>query len=218
MTNVHLSGILAQKFGKLFKFNLSNASDCIRAIDANRRNFIIELKKLSKNGYEYLLIVDGEIIKNNLELLERKNIKNIYFLPLICGAGPALAVALGLAVSVTSTSAIVWGAILTTVISSIVSLGVSLLMQSLNKQGAAPQVHISVGGMASTIEAQGKSYIFSNNQNVIAQGSSIPVGYGRMKANSNVISISVKSYPTNYTYQQEITNSNYTIFNDFLSN
>ena len=41
MTEIHLHGLIGHKFGKFHKFvNVYKASDCFKAIDANREGFM----------------------------------------------------------------------------------------------------------------------------------------------------------------------------------
>ena len=219
MTSIHIKGILGKRFGSLFKINVSNGMSALKAIDANRSGFINELFKLNKKNINYCMICDSEYINDSNQLLEKRNIKNIYIIPVIIGSGAAVATGLGLA---TATGLTVAGKIVAflvnTIVSTAVSLGVSFLMNSINKQATPPQQNISVGGATSIIEAKGRSYIFSNNVNAAEQGSSIPVGYGKMKVSSQILSASVKSYPTNINaYNEFKILENSSAFLDFLT-
>lgn len=210
MTKIYIKGILGKKFGSFFNLNVSSASSALNAIDANRIGFIQELKKLNKKNQDYFIICDGDFIENSNQLIQRKKIKNIFIIPAIIGFGEMAAAALSLT-TVTATGAVVLtttGIIVATLInilvSTAISFGVSLLMNSLNKEASSPgQPNIGVGGVTASIEAAGKSYVFSNNQNVSEQGSSIPVGYGIMKSASQVLSSSVKDFPTDSTANAE---------------
>jgi predicted phage tail protein len=216
MTSIHIKGILGKKFGSLFKINVSNGMSALNAIDANRSGFINELFKLNKKNINYCMICDSEYIDNTNQLLERKKIKNIYIIPVIIGSGGLVAVGLGFAAG--SIGFAVTSFLVNTIISTAISLGVSFLMNSINKQAAPPQQNISVGGATSFIEAKGRSYIFSNNVNAAEQGSAIPVGYGKMKVSSQILSASIKSYPTNINaYNEFKILENSSAFLDFLT-
>lgn len=214
MTKIFLYGRISQKFGKVFKANINNVFSALKSIDCNREGFIKEVKELSRKGFDYFMIVDGDMIENNEELFERRKIEEIHLVPAVYGSGYALALAIGF----TGVTAQVVGFVITMALSAAVSLGVGYLMAALNKQAQPPQQHIAVGGASAAVEAAGKSYIFNNLQNIAAQGASIPVGYGRYKIGSNVVQISIKNYPTNQTYTNEFSNNaSLFAFSDFLT-
>ena len=191
MTKVNLHGILRKKFGKEFYLNVFNANSALRAIDANRNNFLQEIKKLHDKGYDYVIVADGNLIKCKNEFNEKRKIKNIDIMPVLGGSGPAAAF------------------IIPTLISAVVSVAVNFIMMALTKQAQppAPQA-IAVGGATAAAQSTEKSYVFTNNQNVASQGDSIAVGYGRFKIASHVISASIKNYSTSETYSSEFSNSN----------
>lgn len=209
MTNIYIKGILGKKFGTFFKAKISSAISALKLIDANKYGFIDEIKNLNKKNINYTIICDGEILKTNHEFFQKKSIKNIYIIPYIIGFGEAVAVGMGLVIAetgkLTLTGAIVAGAV-NAVIASAISLGVSFLMSSINSQ-TSPQLNrqqIAVGGATSTIESKGKSYIFSNSNNAVSQGASVPVGYGTMIIGSRLISASIKNYSTDQIFFDQI--------------
>jgi hypothetical protein len=54
----------------------------------------------------------------------------------------------------------------------------------------------TIDGGESTVSGDGKSLMFSSSQvNLAAQGSPLPIGYGRLKVGSSVIQSSMKSLP-----------------------
>jgi predicted phage tail protein len=220
MTNIYLKGIISKKFGNFFKMKISNAMSAIRAIEANKGGFINELFQLHRNNINYIIICDLDLIKDSNELLEKRKIKNIYILPAIIGSGEFAAVAMGLvtqAGQLTLAGSIV-SSVINTLIGGLVNLGVSLIASSLNKQASPPQQNIAVGGVTASIEARGKSYVFSNRENVAQQATSIPVGYGLMKSPSKIISISIKNYSTDTNPSREFKNfQNSSIFLDYLT-
>jgi len=58
MTTIRLHGILAQKYGQVFKMDIGKPRDVIRAIDANRDGFRKTVVDLQKQGFSYELIVN----------------------------------------------------------------------------------------------------------------------------------------------------------------
>jgi predicted phage tail protein len=218
MTNIYLMGILREKFGSIFKGYVKNALSALKLIDCNKRGFLDEIFNLNKLGFNYSIICDGEIIKNKNELIENKCIKSIYIIPNLEGSGDFIAISLGLAAQGSLTF---MGHVVSFLVNTAISLAISFLTSSLNNQGSMPQRSsaIAIGGATATIEAQGKSYVFSNKENIASQGSAIPVGYGKMKINSQVIHANIKTYSTNYSFTNEseyVSNDSY--FIDYITN
>lgn len=220
MTNITLHGKLAHKFGKFFKVKIFNILSALKAIDANRSGFLVEIKKMSSQGFDYLIIADGNIIEDENNFKLTKEISNIDIVPVLFGSGPAIVAGIvGVEVAALTTAQLVLAAIIDVVITGLVSLGVSLIMQNLNKQGAVPQQRIAIGGATIAMQAQGRSYTFNNYANAASQGTSIPVGYGRMKIDSQTVSASIKNYPTNDVFINESSTFNRNnAFIDFLTN
>lgn len=211
MTNIYLHGILKKKFGPHFKGFVKNALSALKLIECNKPGFLKEVFDLNQMGLNYSIICDNELILNKEEFIESKKIKSIYIIPSIQGSGTFVAMGLGL---VAQGSLTLMGNIVAFLVNSALSLAVSFLAASLLNSGSAPRMSggIAVGGATASIEAKGKSYVFANKENIASQGSSISVGYGQIKANSQVISASVKSYPTNSNFNSEFTQS---LFNEF---
>lgn len=198
MTKIYLHGILGKIFGKCFELQINNCQSAVRAIDANRSGFFKKMMDLNKLNQNYYIIIDGQIIEDEIEFIEKKNIKTIDFVPAIQGAGQVIAAAL-----FTSTAAQAVAAFLiNSAITAGISFGVSLISAQMNKQASPPQQMTAVGGAVMASEAKGRSYIFNNYSNLLAQGTSVPVGYGKMRTASRVIYSSLKSYSTSYTFDQ----------------
>ena len=218
MTHIYVRGILGKKFGNHFTGFVKNAHSAIKLIDANKNGFFKTLLDLNKKNVFYAVICDGKIIKNENDFLENKKIKKIDIVPLIIGSGVAIALAIGFTAN--TLAATIAAGVINAIIGAIVSLGISFLMSAINKQ-ASPQINqqqIAIGGATAYVESKGKSYIFSNKQNTVSQGSSISVGYGQMKISSNLIHASIKNYSTNQTAQDEFkTFSSSSAFLDYIT-
>jgi predicted phage tail protein len=222
-TQIYIHGILAKKFGKHFTGFVKDAYSAIKLIDANKNGFFKALMDLNKKNIFYAIVCDSKVIENENDFLEKRSIKTINIIPLIVGSGAAVAVGLGLIIAetgkLTLMGTIVAG-LVNAAISTAISLGISFLMSAINRQ-ASPQISqqkIAVGGATAFIESKGKSYIFSNKQNLVSQGSAIPVGYGKMKTSSNLISASIKNYSTSQTTQDEFKlNASSSVLLDYIS-
>jgi predicted phage tail protein len=165
MTTIRLHGILAQKYGEVFKMDISKPRDVIRAIDANRDGFRKTVMDLQKEGFSYEILVNKKRL-NKDSFLNSKKAQEIDLVPFIVGSGlPDLVVAL------------------------IFSLVSAVVQFALMDPG-------TIDGGQSTVGADNKSLMFSSSQiNLAAQGSPLPIGYGRLKVGSSVVQASLKSLP-----------------------
>ena len=102
---------------------------------------------------------------NKEEFSNNKKPQEIDFVPFIVGAGPETWIALA------------------------ISLISAVLQYALMDPG-------TIDGGQSTVSGDNKSLMFSSSQvNLAAQGSPLPIGYGRLKVGSSVIQSSMKSLP-----------------------
>jgi predicted phage tail protein len=180
MTTIRLHGILAQKYGKVFKMNIDKPKDVIRAIDVNREGFRKTVVDLQKQGFSYELIVNKERLSKK-SFLNKKHPKEIDFVPFIVGAGPAVPIlkAIGLA------------------------LASAAIQYALTDPG-------TIDGGETTIGSDSKSLLFSSSIiNLTAQGSPLPIGYGRLKVGSSVIQSSMKSIPQTVRTVDAMQSDNY---------
>jgi predicted phage tail protein len=196
MTKINIHGILGKIFGNYFELSVNDCYSAMRGIDANRTGFLKKIFDLSANNQNYCIVIDGAMVKNKDEFIEKRQIKTIDFIPAICGYGQAIA---PLLVSGATAQAVVAFAI-NSAISAGISFGISLITESMNKRASPPQQMIAVGGAVTSVEAKGRSYIFTNWTNLVAQGTSVPVGYGKMRIASRVIHANTKSYPTSLSF------------------
>lgn len=178
MTEIHLHGILGQKYGKLHKFAIKNPQDVVRALEANHENFTKDLKDLLKNNIIYSIVADNHWIRGSLHCKQQK-IKKIDFVPTILGSGPLTVVAF-----VISVAAAVYSYV-----------------------QAGKQQYPQIPGAEGTTSASSKSLSFSNRENIAEQGNPVPLAYGRLKVGSYVVQSTIKSFPLTLTLTDEFLNS-----------
>ena len=166
MIEIRLHGLVAKKFKPLFKMgNIFRPVDSILAIDANYNGFKnFFLQEAEKNNF-YQFIVDGDLVKNANEALERKEIKTIDIVPYICGSVPVLvAFAVNLAIG-------------------LVMAGIQYLMTPIPENEPA----------AMTAQIGGQSFWFASKGNIPAQYISVPLGYGELRVGSRVIEQGIRA-------------------------
>ena len=166
MTTIRLHGILAQEYGKVFKMDISKPRDVIRAIDANRDGFRKTVMDLQKEGFSYEILVNKKRL-NKESFLNSKKAQEIDLVPFIVGSGTGLEL----------------------IVALVISLASAVIQFALMDPG-------TIDGGQSTVGSDNKSMMFSSSQiNLTAQGSPLPIGYGRLKVGSSVIQASLKSLP-----------------------
>jgi|TARA_R110002020_G_scaffold36400_13_gene109352 predicted phage tail protein len=180
MTDIYLHGILAQEYGKAFRFEIAKPKDALKAIDANREGFIPRILELQREGFLYDIIVDKQRVTHPQEL-EISSATRIDIVPAIVGSG-FISMALSFLAS---------GTILANIV---VAIGLAALQFALTPKpdlGMEPEQQLSAEA-----SAMKSSYIFSTHINTASQGTAVPLGYGRLKVGSAVIQSSMKSFPT----------------------
>lgn len=202
MTNVYLYGELRNKFGEEFKFNINSAKEALLAINANKKGFLDEIKKLEMKGVHYRMVIDDEVVQHPKEAEIQKTPSEIHIVPVVWGAGKN-----GMAIGMIIVGAALIAATGGFGLAAVKFLGTSALASSsfattLGMIGAS----IAVQGVMSLltpkpkadfnqeVQAGGKSYLFGNKPANASQGQAVPVGYGRLKIGSSQISASTDHY------------------------
>jgi predicted phage tail protein len=219
MTTIVIHGILGKIFRSKFKLHLGRINDFVNAIDSICKGFRLKMKELGEKGYNYAYDYDKEK-------------KELTIIPFIGGSGKTVLIIIAIVIIViavilapytiggfasligsmgsagaaaaaagTLTFAQIAGVFL---VSTLFMTGVSLLIQGLMMDPLkTPGAELkATGGATMSSSAAGKSFIFSSSRNVATQGTSVPVGYGKMKIGSRLIHLSIKSYPTSQTFTQ----------------
>jgi len=205
MTNVYLYGELRNKFGEEFKFNINSAKEALLAINANKRGFLDEIKKLEMKGIHYRMVIDDCVVQHPKEAEVQKTPNEIHIVPIVWGAGKnGMAIGMivvGLAL-VAMTGGLGSGLALGYFSTAAAGSTAAALGTTLGMIGAS----IAVQGVMSLltpkpkadfnqeVQAGGKSYLFGNKPANASQGQAVPVGYGRLKIGSSQISASTNHH------------------------
>ena len=160
MTEIHLHGLIGHKFGKLHKFvNVYKASDCFKAIDANREGFMQYLISSAQKNQHYEMIVDEESIGSVNEAFEKKQIKRIDIVPVLVGNAQFLA------------------QVFVKVLIAAIIAGIQYLLTPIPEN----EPDGAIGRVAPS------SYMFANRENIASQYTPVPLGYGALRVGSKVI-------------------------------
>ena len=164
MKKIFLHGKLGERFGRTWKLNVGSPTEAINALFANEPLIEKYLNKKQQEGISY------GIKKHKSEGFMAKeeygllSSSDIHIFPIPEGAA-AFAVSLLIAVATTAAS-----------------------MYISKKMAEAMERDDS------TVAIQTKSYLFEGGKNRLQQGGTVPLGYGRLKVGSNVISSCVVNY------------------------
>lgn len=189
MTTVKIYGLLSKEFGETIKIHLGRINDVLIAIDAVKNGFRKKINELNKNKLSYCIQID------------KKN-KTLCILPIIGGSGKVWKWVVTAVLVVAAVVAFAFGMPMLGV--SLLTSAFSMAQYAMIKIPSPPKLpDQSIGGAAYASEAAGKSYIFDNMQNISSQGTIVDFGYGRFKTASKILAISVKSYPTNISFNEE---------------
>ena len=222
MTTIILNGILGKIFRKKFNLHLGRISDFANAIDSIFKNFKLKLKELAEQGYNYAYRYDEKTKELNIIPLIGGSGKTaliiiaiivivlaVIFAPYTLGGFASL---LGSSGSAGAAITAAGGALTFAqgagifLVNAMFMTGLSLLVQGLMMEPLkTPQAELkAVGGAVYGSSASGKSYVFSGSKNVASQGTSIPIGYGRMRTPTRLIHLSLKSFSTSLTFEEAI--------------
>ena len=192
MTNVIIHGRLGEIVGKHHKFACSKLSEVFRAIESNtgRLRKYTSLNRKRKMS----IFVNGKMASDkNFDLVNVKN-SEVVILPILMGA---IGVTIVTLISTAATLS-VKAKIAAVIINIAFAIGMSLLMSKL----LAPD---------DPDTASTSSYIFNQAENAAKQGSPVPVGYGRFKVGSTVLSVSLINVDKSLTLENNFYE---TLFSD----
>ena len=179
MTTVNIEGHLGRVFGYVWNLQVSTFRELFSAMEANSKNL---RSYLHQNKKEYWAIfVDGERVESDKFLQTNIKAKKVKIIPILAGAAAALAGFLVAQLGIQS--AFIVGLlefVLTVLISAAISFGISMLMAKLLSTNDPEAMKTT-------------SFLFASAENTTEQGQVVPVGYGRIKVGSKVISVAASN-------------------------
>lgn len=177
LTNVYLHGHLADKYGPVFKLDIESVAGAVRLLHANFSSFASDVI-----GHEYTVMV-GKTNIDKEELLNPINGNDIHLVPTVRGSDDVVKTIVGIVL-------IVVGVIFYEVGGQyLIDVGIALVIQGVAGLifSAAPL------SLALTVNGQRPSYAFNGPVNTTAQGSPVPVLYGRALIGSLAVSGSIRT-------------------------
>lgn len=186
MKTIRLYGLLGKKFGKKFELDVKNPAEAIRALSVLIKGFKQHIVDDKDAGYKIFVgTEDIYSVDINMPTSDREVIRIV---PIACGA----------AKSKNSSTKIIVGVILIALAyyfggpyggqamtygwGIISSIGMSLLLSGVSDMIVDSMVE------EPELADNNPSYIFDGPVNTTRQGNPVPVGYGRLRVGSQVIS------------------------------
>tara|TARA_Y100000034_G_scaffold135598_1_gene208202 strand:- start:1570 stop:2247 length:678 start_codon:yes stop_codon:yes gene_type:complete len=191
VVTVFLEGQIAAELEKKWHLSVRTVADALRAIHANTGNF---LGSIIKHQNHYVIIVDGKPLES-AESLYKKVRKSIHIVPVLAGAvvfWPAFIKAIATVTAFLAKYS-AWYAAAGTGVQTAIAALVVIGGYALISYGIHLLVESIIGGPDDPDAISTTSYVFQGPQNVTAQGSPVPIAYGRLMAGSKVISASISS-------------------------
>jgi predicted phage tail protein len=227
MVEIVLHGQLAEKMGRsVWRLFVHSVAEALRAIQANTGGKLYPyLSDRLNEDIGYAVHIDKVPFEEDYDLvIPRDTIRRIDIIPALIGSGGgglgkiligvALIVIAIVVVAASYFSATGVGLALVKLgVSLMVSAGISLLLGGISEMMAAnpkigPNSRVSRNfgnGDDSSKTGEGKksSYLFAGIQNTTRQGNVVPLGYGRHRVGSQVISFSISPTKIDFSAQNQ---------------
>ena len=190
-TKVKLYGKLAKLFREEYEFfNISAGTNIASAINSVSPKFKNQIIKDQSEGIHYEILINGETVSSKEEFFINQKIKTVEVVPIILGAGFAVAIGTAMAyggIVGIGTGFFAAGALGATML---FTFGVGLALAGLVYMMSAPDAIDPVDQEAAV---KGESYYFSTTRNVATQGSAVPLGYGTLRCGSKVVGNTIRN-------------------------
>ena len=164
MKNIFLHGRLGERFGRVWKLNVDTPTEAVNALFANEPLIEKYLNKKQEEGITYGIKRGKSEGFIEREEYNLNSSRDIHVFPIPQGAG---GFTVSLLVAVATTAA---------------SMYISKKMAEAMERDE------------DAVAIQTKSYLYEGGQNRFQQGGTVPLGYGRLKVGSNVVSSCVVNY------------------------
>lgn len=188
LKKIKLLGHLGKKFGKEYLFDVASPAEAVKALCHQVKGFKQYMQEGSGRDQKFKIVVGKEVLSDIPKQIHMETDNNISIVPVVKGAGGKVA---GVA---------------------LIIIGAALTYLSLGTAGAqgyalmAAGVALIAGGVialttktpagtapSETNKDNDRSYLFNGAVNTTQQGQPIPIGYGRMRIGSQVVSASLST-------------------------
>lgn len=187
MTTVYLYGALGRKFGHRWSLDVHSPAEAVRAIVANRPEFQRYLLEHSRPGYQ--VFIGADPLPGPDALAYPVGRQAIKIVPVVAGAAksPLIGIIIGV---------LIIAAAIVSFQYEFIPAGVALAIGSVGASLAIGGISQLIAGDPKMPEIQERpentpSNLFNGPVNTLAQGHPVPIGYGRLRIGSAVISAGI---------------------------
>lgn len=205
MVKVYLHGALGKEVGEEWDLDISTPREAFRAIEANTQKLFKYLIEKDKEGIKYNVFLDNDSVGEEELELDISHRTKIHVVPQLDGASDwgtfwegggeygSYLLAGGYTADAISSSGLIGDGWFASAVGWLGNLsmeaGAALILQGLISTLMEEPEHPEVADKADPLETS--SFIFQNPINNVAQGEVVPVGYGRLRIGSHVLSSSI---------------------------
>lgn len=180
MTEVHIEGRLGDIVGSYHRLSCSTLREILVAIESNTGK-LRKYLQFNKKRY-FSIFVDGKVVDPSFFGQIKVAGKKIVILPILMGAvGFTIAAKITALTATAATGAVTLtfaGMVVGSIITAAVSFGLSMIISKMLAPDDPEIVNTT-------------SFVFSQAENVAAQGQPVAVGYGRLRVGGSVISVNL---------------------------
>lgn len=196
LRKIELLGALGKKFGREHEFEVGSAQEAFVALCSQIDGFREYFETGEGSSGHYKILVNGNELSNPREELGMMSQGSIQIVPVVDGAGGDIGSAILGGILVVS--ALGFGplgglfvgefAALSSIAAVTAGVGAVLVAKGVAGMSFKPPETPAV--KESQTE---RSYLFNGAVNTVQQGQPIPIGYGRLRVGSQVVSVSVSN-------------------------
>jgi predicted phage tail protein len=187
MVVIHLYGVLEETAQRVVRLQTSSFTESMRGLVANFPKLASVLRNMRVS-----VLVNGEMMQFE-DCLRPMEAERIDIMPIVGGAGPAIFIVVGAAI--TAGAATIAGLFAGTMLASVITtaavaqFGLAMIIGGITQLLFKPPKP-NIGSRAEDTA----SYNFNGAVNVSQQGNIVPVGYGRLKVGSMVIAANIQTW------------------------
>lgn len=179
LRTIRLRGHLGKKFGKEYKFDVSSAAEAVKALCHQVKGFKQYMQEGNGKDQKFKVIVNSITLEDHEKTMLLQSEGDISIVPVLKGSGGMFQT--------------VVGAVLTAVgfyfqIPVVTAAGIALMTGGIMSMLAKT----TIKNDTQETDTQ-RSYLFNGAVNTVQQGQPIPIGYGKLKIGSQVVSVNVST-------------------------